>query len=394
MDAIHQEFTMTYRYAVHFTRHAFQPQNEVLREVLSGSEGRARVHFVIDDGVAAHHPHLVEAIEQYARAHPELELAAAPQIVPGGEAIKNSAHQVERLQQSIERLRLCRHSYLAAIGGGAVLDAAGYAAATAHRGIRLLRFPTTVLAQNDAGLGVKNGINAFGKKNFLGTFAPPYAVINDFAFLDTLTNRDWRSGIAEAVKVALIRDANFFAELERNSDRLLRRDGHAMQRLVERCAELHLAHIRSSGDPFEMGSARPLDFGHWAAHKLEQLTSNRLRHGEAVAIGIALDSTYSALMGFLAPSDRQRVLTLLAKLGLLWGLGDAGLADDALLHGVEEFRQHLGGELTITMLRGIGRGFEVHEIDGGMMRRSIRTLLEAHEAEPRGAACVERVPAA
>jgi 3-dehydroquinate synthase len=194
------------------------------------------------------------------------------------------------------------------IGGGAVLDMVGYAAATAHRGIRLIRVPTTVLAQNDSGVGVKNGINAFGKKNFLGTFAPPYAVLNDIDFLTTLDDRDWRSGIAEAVKVALIKDANFFEFITTNAKALARRDMDSMQHLVYRCAQLHLNHIANSGDPFEKGSSRPLDFGHWAAHKLEQLTHYNLRHGEAVAIGIALDTTYSYMAGMLSRSDWQQVL--------------------------------------------------------------------------------------
>ena len=93
---------------------------------------------------------------------------------------------------------------MVAIGGGAVLDAVGYAAATAHRGVRLIRVPTTVLSQDDSAVGVKNGINAFGKKNFVGSFAPPHAVLNDFDLLRTLQDRDWRAGISEAVKVALL----------------------------------------------------------------------------------------------------------------------------------------------------------------------------------------------
>src|SRR5204862_561409 len=133
-----------------------------------------------------------------------------------GERVKNKHDWVLRVHHAIERAGLCRHSFLAAVGGGAVLDMAGLAAATAHRGIRHIRIPTTVLSQNDSGIGVKNGVNAFGKKNFLGTFAPPFAVINDSGFLTTLDDRDWRSGIAEAIKVALIKDAPFFNFIKTN----------------------------------------------------------------------------------------------------------------------------------------------------------------------------------
>ena len=154
-------------------------------------------------------------------------------------------------------------------------------------------FPTTTLSQADSGVGVKNGLNAFGQKNFIGTFTPPFAVINDFNLLATLAPRDKRSGYVEAVKVACIRDANFFDELERDAGQLAAFEPAAMKQLIRRCAELHLDHIATSGDPFEAGSARPLDFGHWAAHKLEQLSDFHICHGEAVAIGIALDVIYS-----------------------------------------------------------------------------------------------------
>ena len=144
---------------------------------------------------------------------------------------------------------------------------------------------------------MKNAINAFGFKNLLGTFAPPFAVINDFAFLDILPEREKRGGMAEAVKVALIRDADFFAWLEREADALARFQPNALDTLVQRCARRHMHQIAHGGDPFETGSARPLDYGHWSAHKLEGLTRHALRHGEAVAIGVALDARYSVLAG-------------------------------------------------------------------------------------------------
>src|SRR5207249_4231810 len=145
-----------------------------------------------------------------------------------------------------------------------------------------------------------------GKKNFIGTFAPPWAVINDFQLLSSLSERDKRAGYVEAVKVALIRDKDFFEALEQDVDALRNFEPEAMQRLIYRCAELHLEHIATSGDPFEFGSARPLDFGHWAAHKLEQLSDYRIRHGEAVAIGIALDTIYSRQIGLLDAASAER----------------------------------------------------------------------------------------
>jgi len=223
-----------------------------------------------------------------------------------------------------------------------------------------------VLGQNDAGVGVKNGINHFGKKNFVGTFAPPFAVINDSELLATLPKREKRAGYIEAVKVALIRDREFFESIECNQDALRAFEPAAIEELIRRCAEAHVRHIATCGDPFELGSARPLDFGHWAAHKLEQISGFRIHHGEAVAIGIALDVTYSMLAGYLPETDAQRIIALIEALGFeLWAdeldLRDVN-GEPTVVGGLEEFREHLGGALTITLLKGIGQGIEVNEM--------------------------------
>ena len=298
--------------------------------------------------------------------------------MPGGEQSKQSPELIAALHADLQRFGVDRQSFVLAIGGGAVLDAVGYAAATTHRGVRLIRVPTTVLGQNDSGVGVKNGINAFGAKNFLGTFAPPFAVINDSDFLRTLEARDLRSGMAEAVKVALIRDPSFFAWLEQNVAQLATFELDAVARLVRVAAEIHLGHIASAGDPFEQGSARPLDFGHWAAHKLESLSEHALRHGEAVAIGMALDSCYSARAGLLDQASLERICGLLEGLGFaLWhdALGWLSAEESPrVLDGLREFREHLGGELTVTLLAGIGRGQEVHDIDSSLVRHALGWL--------------------
>ncbi len=374
-------FSLDYGYAVHFTRDAFDPANPVLVEALraDAADGVARVLPVVDSGLLEHHPDLPARLAAYAAHHADrIALAGEPVVLPGGEASKQDPRHVEEVLDAINDRAIDRHAYVLAIGGGAVVDAAGYAAGIAHRGVRLVRMPSTVLGQNDAGIGVKNGINAYGKKNFLGTFAPPVAVVNDERFLTTLSDEDWRSGTSEAVKVALLKDPAFFAELERIAPAIAARDLEAMGVLVRRCAELHIEHITGNGDPFELGSARPLDFGHWSAHKLEQLSHLRLRHGEAVAIGIALDSTYALLDGMLADDDWRRVLALFQALGL--DLVAPELEDPALLAGLQEFREHLGGLLTVTLIDAIGSGVEVHEIDLGMMGQAI-TRLQAASAE-------------
>ena len=208
-------------------------------------------------------------------------------------------------------------------------------------------------------------------------------MVNDFKLLETLEPRDKRAGYIEAVKVALIRDAEFFEAIESDAFRLREFEPEAMKRLIHRSAELHLTHIATSGDPFEFGSARPLDFGHWAAHKLEQLSEYRLRHGEAVAIGIALDVIYSRRMGYIEANCATRILRLLEVLGFELFASELLHVDakgqSILLSGLEEFREHLGGELTITLLRGIGEGFEVHEINVPEMLQSIRELEARHK---------------
>jgi 3-dehydroquinate synthase len=388
MKPIVQEFAVRYQYHVHFTTHVFAPDNLVLAEILrTAGQGRHKVLCIVDEGLAAQMPGLVHRILTYHGRHKDVMKAVCPPLlIPGGEMAKNSLQYVDRVQAVLQDHGICRQSFVVAIGGGALLDMVGFAAAITHRGVRLIRIPTTALSQDDSGVGVKNGVNRFDKKNFTGTFAPPYAVINDFAFLETLEQRDWISGLAEAVKVALLKDAAFFSFLEMNAKALVARDGDAMRHAIYRCAELHIRHIGTAGDPFESSSSRPLDFGHWAAHKLELLTNFRLRHGEAVAIGIALDSTYSFLRGILSQADWLRILSLLSHLGFtlyvseLESQPDANGQESALFRGLEEFREHLGGELTLTLLQGVGNPVEVHSMDHNVLRAAIRILREGHWA--------------
>lgn len=386
VPSIERTIQVSYRHQVHFTEGVFQPSNHLLRDIMAEGATRQRhkVIVVVDEALSQSQPFLVRSIENYFSAHPELQLVCSPIIIEGGERTKNSYFHVSEIHSQIDRFHVDRHSYVIAVGGGALLDMVGLAAATAHRGVRHIRIPTTTLSQDDSGVGVKNGINAFGKKNFIGTFCPPYAVVNDFKLLETLEPRDKRAGYIEAVKVALIRDAEFFEAIESDAFRLRQFEPEAMKRLIHRSAELHLNHIATSGDPFEFGSARPLDFGHWAAHKLEQLSEYRLRHGEAVAIGIALDVIYSRRMGFIDANCETRVLRLLELLGFELFASELLHVDakgrSNVLTGLEEFREHLGGELTITLLRGIGEGFEVHHIDPAQMLQAIRELEARHKA--------------
>ena len=374
MKTLRQSFTVTYSFPVIFTRNVFREGNTALSGVLQSlGPTRTRTLIVLDSYMVKATHGLIERIEKYVQRHSDiLEFVDSPFLVRGGEICKREPLEVEKIHALIDKHHLCRHSLIIAIGGGAVLDVVGYAAATAHRGIRLIRMPTTTLAQNDAGVGVKTGINAFGRKNYIGTFTPPYAVINDFDFLNSLSERDKRAGIAEAVKVAIIKDRPFFDYLYKNRHKLASFVSDVMEEMIMRCAELHMEHTATSGDPFEYGSARPLDFGHWSAHKIEELTSGEVKHGEAVAIGIALDSLYSYRIGNIDEIELNKILITLEDIGFdlyHWALGWMDI-DRAL----REFQEHLGGELTITLLDGIGSKIEVHEIDSVLLKRCIEAL--------------------
>ncbi|MGV3589731.1 MAG: 3-dehydroquinate synthase [Adhaeribacter sp.] len=382
MSSIHQKFQVPFSYIVHFTEGLFNPTNLLLRNVIAqdGSEGQRKLFFVIDSGVQETHPNLQTDIKNYFNAHADVLLLNGDlTVVPGGERCKNQPELVQQLLDAVNDYGIDRHSYMLAIGGGALLDMVGYVASIAHRGIRHIRIPTTVLSQNDSGIGVKNSVNAFGKKNFLGNFAPPYAVLNDFDFLTTLNDRDWRSGISEAIKVSLIKDETFFRFIQENAEKLAQRDMPAMQYLIYRCAEMHLQHI-AGGDPFEQGSSRPLDFGHWSAHKMEALSNYEIRHGEAVSLGIALDSVYSHLTNRISADELEQILTVIHTLGfdLYVPELDEHLEDashpNSLLHGLQEFREHLGGKLTITLLERIGKGVEVNSMDNELIIASIQYL--------------------
>ena len=377
MSVIQQAFQVPFSFNIVFTQNLFSSENKEFINFLSNfgePSFQKKILFLIDAGVAENHQYLPESIKQYFQGQNQIVLADEILILPGGELVKNDSQYLDKVLLAINQYGIDRHSFVAAIGGGAFLDMVGYASCIAHRGVKHIRIPTTVLSQNDSGVGVKNGVNFLGKKNFLGTFSPPVAVFNDSHFLTSLSDRDWRSGISEAVKVALIKDLAFFEWLEANAQAMANREMDVMSEQIFRSAALHTNHI-SSGDPFEMGSARPLDFGHWAAHKLEYLSNFEIRHGEAVAIGIALDSVYSELSGLISEEDSNRIIKLLKTLGFTL-YHDMLAANDKLnlWEGLNEFREHLGGRLTITILEKLGKGKEIHEVDFDLMKLAVDRL--------------------
>jgi 3-dehydroquinate synthase len=375
-------FSVGFDYRLRFTRDVLGHEQGVLAEVLDpGDAPYARVQFWVDSNLMEARPELRQRINEFCRCNRgRVVRAGSIQVVPGGEDLKNDIHLLEPILKAFHAANLDRRSYVVVIGGGAALDAVGFAAAIAHRGLRLVRLPTTTMGQGDSGIGVKNAVNLFNKKNWLGTFAVPWAVINDAELLATLSQRDFISGFSEAVKVSLLKDPSLFEHLCQSASRIRQRDMDVVAPVLRRSAELHLAHITQGGDPFELQEARPLDFGHWSAHKLEAMSDFELRHGEAVALGVAVDTVYSSLALGLPAADAQRVLACLVELGFT--LDSTQLRDtEVLFGGLEEFRQHLGGRLTLTMLEAIGRPVDVHEVDRAKMTEAIRRVSEYSNAE-------------
>jgi 3-dehydroquinate synthase len=370
MNIINAAFSVPYQFSVIFTDTLLSEQAE-LQHFFSAIKQDALILPIIEQEILNHHPTINDDLQQLLK---KSHLTAVPSLVlTGGELGKNTPSLITEIIDQCIKNQIDRHSYIIAIGGGAFIDMVGYAATITHRGIRLIRMPTTVLGQNDAGVGVKNAINYQGRKNFLGTFSPPYAVINNYNFIESLPVKDKRAGIAEAIKVSLIKDAAFFDFLSTNKQVLKEFESSVMKKMIKDCASLHLNHICHNGDPFELGSARPLDFGHWSAHALEELSNFTLRHGEAVAIGILIDAKYSFYQQWISVDEFTLIEELIATLG--FPICNTSLSLLNIEESLDNFRVHLGGELCITMLKNIGQCHEVNTIDTRLMARCVNELI-------------------
>jgi 3-dehydroquinate synthase len=379
-----QSFKVNYEYEVIYTRGLFSAEDKTLARVFG--EPRSNVMIFLDDKVAEAFPLLVCQAQQWAARNPEsVNLIAPVEIVPGGETIKNGWNHINAMVRPMMDAGLCRHSYVMIIGGGAVLDAVGFAAAIFHRGVRQIKVPTTMLAQDDSGVGVKNGINYQGAKNLFGCFYPPDAVIIDYGFLRTLEHRDIRAGVAEVLKVAFIKDQELYHYIRDNAEKIRQNHWPTLEHLVLKSSGLHLDHI-GSGDPFETGSSRPLDFGHWSAHKMETLTHNEIRHGEAVAIGMALDTYCAALLEIISLHEAEEMLETMRACGLVLWHDILNQRDPSgqlqVLDGLEEFREHLGGRLTLAMPAGIGKFVDLHELPHTIVEKAIK-MLQSSQAPVR-----------
>lgn len=392
-DSLDVNFAVPQVLRLRFTRDCFAADWNQVHSLFRSETGPARLQVWIDRAVSDANPEMRKKLTaRLSESTDALELVSPIQEIEGGEQAKNDEETVNHIFRTIDRDGLDRRSYVVVIGGGALLDAVGYASAISHRGIRLVRFPTTTLAQADSGVGVKNAINAFSKKNWKGTFAVPWGVVNDQSLLAHLPDRDFRSGFSEAVKVSLLKSPSAFRFLCSHARDIADRDWTAVMPAIRSSVLMHLHHITHGGDPFEMQEARPLDFGHWSAHKLEQLTCYGLRHGEAVSIGVALDTVYSHLVLGLDGGDAMQAVRALLELGL--PVYDPMLETDAVFDGLEEFRQHLGGRLTLTMIKSVGQSHSVHEVDRVAMLRAIGMLRDMQSRGAHPVASASMAPSA
>ena len=368
-----QEINLTIQFPVLFRTAIFEtPVAEYWPEVIQ-SDKPADAIFFIDENVSKCHPQLIEKIKRWNQEFNGLSDHSPIHLVPPGETLKNDFVATVALSEKMVKAKLCRHSYVFIIGGGAVLDAVGFAASITHRGIRQVRIPTTVLAQDDSAMGVKNGTNFNGVKNLLGTFCAPHAVICDGDFLTTLEQRDWVSGVSEAFKVAIIKDLDFFHFLSLNTAEIPKRNPSVMHEIVKRSAKIHLNHIALGGDPFETGNSRPLDFGHWSAHKLESMSLGKLRHGEAVSIGIALDLFCAKNLGLISMPEVELILTAMQAATLpIWS--DLLNREVEVIDGLREFQEHIGGELNLTMPNGLGEKIEIKELSPQTVHKALTEL--------------------
>lgn len=379
MKTIKQSFKINFKYDIIFTNDVFNKNNTSLIKTLTKeNKNIKKIIIFIDKNVYKTNTDLKTKIKDYViKNEKHINLVCEPILITGGEKIKNHYNLVKYAYKKIDNHKVCRQSYIIAIGGGTLQDLIGFIASTAHRGIRLIRIPTTTLSQDDSGVGAKNGINFNNKKNFVGCFSTPYAVINDLIFLNSLKNENFIEGFSEAIKVALIKNKKLFTLIKNNTQKILERDKKITEKIIYECAKMHADHISKKGDPFELTSSRPLDFGHWAAHKIESLSKYKISHGKSVAIGIALDCTYSYFLKILKRKEWKEIIYTLINLKLPLYSKELSINENnvkKIFNGLEEFREHLGGKLTITLIKNIGKKIETHHINKNIYEKSINLL--------------------
>ncbi len=323
----------------------------------------ARVALVTDESVARHHLAAAEAALKSAG------IDAARITVPDGEGSKSYA-TFEKVCEAIVAARIERGDLIVALGGGVIGDLAGFAAASVRRGLDYVQVPTTLLAQVDSSVGGKTGINSRHGKNLVGAFHQPVMVIADTALLDTLPKRQFRAGYAEVAKYGLLGDAAFFAWLEKNWQDVFS-GGPAREHAIAVCCRAKAGIV--ARDERETGERALLNLGHTFGHALEAGCgfSDRLLHGEAVALGMVLAFDFSAHKGLIAAAEAERARAHLAAVGLPTHIRDiaGGVPGiDELMDLIAQDKKVKRGKLTFILVRGIGQAFVANDVDGSEVR--------------------------
>jgi 3-dehydroquinate synthase len=334
----------------------------------------ARTAIVTDRNVAKHWLESTEASLAAAG------IATSRIIVEEGERSKTYAG-LEQVSEALIAAKIERNDLVIALGGGVVGDLAGFAAAILRRGVDFVQVPTSLLAQVDSSVGGKTGINSPQGKNLLGAFHQPVLVVADTAVLDTLSPRQFRAGYAEVAKYGVLGDEAFFTWLELNHAEIFK-GGSAREHAIATSCRAKAAIV--ARDERETGDRALLNLGHTFGHALEVATgfSDRLFHGEGVAVGMVLAAQFSASLGMIAPSDAARVERHLAEVGLpthlqdIAGFAQEGLADaDALMTLMAQDKKVRRGRLTFILLEAVGRAVIAADVEAALVRDFLEAKL-------------------
>ncbi len=334
---------------------------------------RPQVVVITDENVAALH---LESLRDGLAA---AGISMSSLVLPAGEATKGWP-EFERAVAWLLDQKVERNDVVVAFGGGVIGDLVGFAAAVLRRGVRFVQIPTSLLAQVDSSVGGKTGINAAQGKNLIGAFHQPVLVLADTEVLGTMTSRDFLSGYGEVVKYGLLGDLEFFQWLEGNGPALAAGDMDARVQAVARSVQMKADIV--ARDETEQGDRALLNLGHTFCHALEAATgySDRLLHGEGVAIGCALAFELSSRMGLCSQEDPSRVRAHLRAMGMKVDLGDIDgelPGADVLVELMAQDKKMIGGKLHFVLARGLGQAFVTADVERDMVKAVLMDGLGA-----------------
>jgi 3-dehydroquinate synthase len=332
------------------------------------------------EGVGLHRPFLVISQPRILKAvGQKLKNKYPVALIPDGERAKNLS-TVSRLLDRMVELKLTRQSTVIAFGGGVVGDVSGFVASIYTRGIPVVQIPTTLLAQVDSSIGGKTGVNHRVAKNLIGTFHQPRLVLSDPLILLKLREREYASGLYEALKYGVIRDAALFEDFERNVAQFLERNPEAVEHLVARCAAIKAEVVMS--DEKESDLRRILNFGHTIGHGLEAASRyQRLKHGEAVGYGMIAAARIGTALEKLAEHDRTRIEGAIASLGRLPAL--FGVTSKDVLGALQHDKKIRDGAIHFVLARGVGRAEVTPNVPFELVREVVKGILNDAKRSPR-----------